>query len=227
MWRLVILIGLPTPVLAQVCGPDTTPTYADLATALDAPEIGLDTLSIRGNREITVVLENDGTTRGTILGTPSQRSIASAAAWCRVAALWTSRGDSLVVNWLLTPEVAELSVVNYTARSLFVEDRPRPGGLGGRLELGDAARGLIASFRERAGGDIGRGSTELLVLIDSIGRPAISRILRSSGRRTLDQAGLSAAMLFAPEAPGGGAGTPDSGWYTAPISWEGGPGGVP
>ncbi len=228
MWRLAALVLLPAPVLAQVCGPGAAPTYADLANALDVPGLGLDTLSIRGDREFTVVLGDSGAERGTVLGAPTERSIASATAWCRVAALWTSRGDSLAVNWLLAPQEAELSVVNLTARSLSLEDRPRPGAYadGSSLQLGEVARGLITSFGERAAGDIGRGRTDLLVMVDSTGRPVISRILSSSGRRTLDQAALTAAMLDTPGTGSDSVGTAVSRWYVVPISWtEGGPGG--
>ena len=126
------------------------------------------------------------------------------------------------------PQGAELSVVNLTARSLSLEDRPRPGAYadGSSLQLGEVARGLLTSFRERAAGDIGRGRTDLLVMVDSTGRPVISRILSSSGRRTLDQAALTAAMLDTPGTGSDSVGTAVSRWYVVPISWmEGGPGG--
>jgi hypothetical protein len=54
---------------------------------------------------------------------------------------------------------------------------------------------MIADARERAQGDIGTGSTMVLLLLDERGRPVITRLLLSSGRRSLDETALSALML--------------------------------
>ena len=221
--RYLGLLAVPAPILAQICGPNSLPTYVNLVSALQVPGLRVDTLPIAGNREFTVVLEESGRARPTVLGRPTERSAASALASCRVAALWTSRGDSVAVNWLLAPAVNELATIDYTGQSWSRADQPRPSAYTGaaRLRFREVMRSFIAAARERAAGDYGRGYTNVYVLIDSIGRPEITRILVSSGRRTLDEAALSGPMLLAPGMPSDSVGTGVSRWYVVPISWTG------
>ncbi len=169
-------LALAPAAAGQVCGLGRFPTYEDLVVALENANLGLDTLSVAGNREFTVVLGANGDPRPLMIGAPTPAAIASATAACRLAGLWTSRSDSLAVNWLLAPQVVEVIPFDYAGRVLSLADRPRPSEYTGAANLGfpEVRRSFIAAARERAAGDIGRGSTMVLLLVDSSGRPTMT-----------------------------------------------------
>jgi hypothetical protein len=212
----------PLPVSSQPCGAGAGPTYEDFARVLRNYEVlGLDTLSMPSSREVTVVLPEAGSRQRMLHGAPSDQMRASAFAACRVSALWTSRGDSLSVNWVVRPQIEDLIVPQFPEGSLSQADQPRPRAFttGVAPQFPQAYRAILAEARERAQGDVGTGTTMLLTLIDETGRPIITRLLVSSGRRSLDETALGARMLgLTTSSDSVGVDVPR--WYVTPISWR-------
>jgi hypothetical protein len=221
---LGILLGLfPFPASSQPCGAGAVPTYEDFGRALAdyAERLGLDTLSIPKSREVTIVLSEAGSRQRALHGAPSDQMRASALASCRVSGLWTSRGDSLSVNWVVRPQIEDLLVPQFPQSSLSQADQPRPSAFttGVAPQFPQAYRAMIAEARERAQGDIGSGMTMLLTLIDENGRAVIARLLVSSGRRALDETALHARMLGL-TTPSDSVGLAVPRWYATPLSWR-------
>jgi hypothetical protein len=209
-----------TTARAQECTRASQPSYRDLPDVLRTLDFRLDTLTVSGNRDLTVVLGSFGTRR-TILGRPTEAAVASASAACRLAVLWSTRGDSLVVNWLLEPTRLDLVPDSLELRRLTLSDRPRPIAHTGtaRIRTESLYQSMLNSARARSGDDIGAGATMIMTLIDERGFVVLSRLLRSSGVRSLDEAALN-IMFTTLHVPPDSAGTPVTAWYVNPISWR-------
>jgi hypothetical protein len=212
-----VTVALSGTSAAQTCAAAARRDYADIAAVLSEAKLRLDTLSIAGTVELTAIV---GRGDQISFGAPTAVTLSSAAGYCRVAALWTSRGDSIAATWLFEPTSIELVAPVTSAPGLLVDKpRPVPHTSKARVVFSNVSQRVIERARSRAAGAIGRGQTTILTLVDSTGLPAVTRLLQSSGVRALDEAALSAMMVSLLSRPDS-AGRPVAAWYETPISWR-------
>jgi hypothetical protein len=102
-----------------------------------------------------------------------------------------------------------------------LSDRPRPIAHTAlaRIRTESLYQSMLDSARARSQGDVGNGESMIMTLIDGRGIVVLSRLLRSSGVRSLDEAALN-IMLTTLHVPPDSAGTPVTAWYANPISWR-------
>jgi hypothetical protein len=173
----------------------------------------LDTVPLRGTLDISVI--TSAATR-VLLGAalPGARN----AVTCRMAALWTSRGDSLAVHWMAGDDLAVTStrkpnsIADPADQPYFFEpDQPAT------FSLPDIMRTNILAAAHSAGAQSAR-PTGLVVLVDTTGRALIARLSSSSGVRLLDEAAL---RIYGSTQyhPAEHEGRPVRSWLRAEVHW--------
>jgi hypothetical protein len=78
---------------------------------------------------------------------------------------------------------------------------------------------MLDEARASSPGELGAGATAVMTLVDERGIAVVSRLLRSSGVRRLDEAALNIMLTNLYVAPDS-AGTPVAAWYVTPITWR-------
>lgn len=201
------------------CDGDYARSYTDLASVLRDPQLQLDTVPVAGTVELTVTIQTAGPTRSVTFGKPSDGTIATARGVCRVAALLTSRGDSVAVTWLVDPATVVLGVVALS-RPLTLADRPTPVASTTLARIRDRSLydRLKAAAISSAAGRTGTGQTTVVTLINEAGVPVLSRLSRSSGVRVLDESALRIMATVLTSTPDS-IGVRKAVWYVTPIDW--------
>jgi hypothetical protein len=224
--NVAIALLLPCALLAigtrksEFCT-SSPPAYADVIEALGRLGPRLDSIPLIGTRNITVVVRNDQTELVEV-GIASQNTIASSSASCRVGLLWTSRGDSLAVHWLVDPGFFSLSDTTPTVSpdDILAVPRVLSHPTRGYVRSRALADSLIAARAEAAGAEIGVGATNVWVLIGPDGRLMNARIARSSLVRGLDEQALTIPGQLDYEPARLQSGEPVPAWYLMPIIWR-------
>jgi hypothetical protein len=139
-----------------------------------------------------------------------------------MAALWTSRGDSLVVHWLSAADSLVAITPLVTPPSADITDRPQPIQYDQPATFGspDIMRSAILAASRAAGGQT-RRTAAFMILIDTTGRALNVRMTtRSSLVRELDEAALRiySGTQYHPAEDNG---TPVLSWLLAELHWPG------
>ena len=149
----------------------------------------LDTVPLRGTLDISAIATSDGTVTRVLLGSPGPG--VRKADTCRRAALWTSRGDSLVVHWIAAADSTAVISTRGLNSSADPADQPQFFEPDQAATFGspDIMRSNIIAAARNAGSQPAQ-PTSLVVLVDTTGRALIARLSASSGVRVLDEAAL-------------------------------------
>lgn len=179
-WPLSVLEG-------QACDGVDRPTYSTIVDAIAGLGSTLDTLAIRGRRHVTIAV-GPGEVRSVRLGLPSPRTTARASATCRMALVWSTRGDSLIAMWLATDQAVE-TIPDSVLVNLTLADQPRPIQHDVRPSLlqRTSRDRLVAQLFEEAGEPEYSRSAMVLSVIDTAGAVVMARLIKSSGVRELDE----------------------------------------
>jgi TonB family protein len=215
---LLLLPGPGTGTLAgQACEEGTAPDYAELMGALSRLRPTLDTMTLRGKLHVTVRRTN-GQLEASLIDGHVGAGVTDSG--CRGSYLWTSRGDSLIALWSVSPVAPPTPAGGQDPPPSFLDKpRPVPYTARARVVAPQIARALLAAYQRSSGAPAEPTTTELLLLVDSTGRGAVSRIARSSGIRRLDEAALRIATELS-YVPARDRDRAVSVWYAMLVRWH-------
>lgn len=217
---LVPLAASSAPAIAQPCAAGD-PSYVDAIEIIE--RLGgqaLMNLPVAGTRDLTAVMRT-GAPPLVRVGRHPGPAEGDATPTCRRAVLWTSRGDSIAVTWIRA--VDSVGIVSQDAADATTALADMPRVVPHLTMASPRFTPRVDSLRRRALAefpDVGRGATNVWVLIGVDGTVTLTRIASSTRVEDLDQAALDISRQagFAPARDDQD--RPVAAWYMIPVLWR-------